>query len=189
MPTKILDDRRIALEEAFFARQNEAALRRMIEADAAQHRHEALASATGMTDDTKLALIERLGIGAETLAALTLAPLVLVAWADGSVSTAERAEVRRFGRLAGLPEGGAGMVQLEAWLDTPPNRLLQEAWAAYAGALGSRMAPEARETLAHHVLEDARAVAAISGGLLGIAGRISPSELAMLDQLSAAFQR
>jgi hypothetical protein len=187
MAANILEQRRVALEEAFFAKYNEALRQQMIAADVAVAQHAALAEASGIADDAKLALLEQLGIGAGTLAALTLAPLVLVAWADGSVSAAEREAVLRHGAEAGLPADGPGMAMLEAWLSSVPPMTLEAAWAAYAAALAARMAPEARLALEAHVLQDARAVARLSGGFLGLAAGISDREKAALDRLRAAF--
>jgi uncharacterized tellurite resistance protein B-like protein len=188
MPANILEQRRIALEEEFFLRYNETLRQRLIEADAAAMKHAALAEASGIKDEAKLALLDRLGLGAGTLAALTLAPLVLVAWADGTVSAAEREAVLRQGAEAGMPKGGAGMAMLESWLQAPPPPALEAAWLAYAGALAAHMAPEARSALANHLLEEARAVARISGGFLGLLERISPGEKTVLERLEAAFQ-
>ena len=189
MAANILEQRRMALEEAFFARHNAALLQRMIAADDAAAAHAALAEASGIADEGKLALLEQLGIGAGTLAALVLAPLVLVAWADGAVSAAEREEVLGCGAAAGLPPGGPGRDMLESWLQAAPPAALEAAWAAYAGALSNRLAPEANAALAAHLLGDARAVARISSGFLGLASRISAAEQAVLDRLQAAFHR
>jgi uncharacterized tellurite resistance protein B-like protein len=188
MPANILEQRRIALEEEFFLRYNETLRQRLIAADAAAVQHAALAEASGINDAAKLALLDQLGLSAGTLAALTLAPLVLVAWADGAISAAEREAVLRHGTEAGMPAGGAGMAMLESWLKLPPPPALEAAWLAYAGALGAHMTPEARMALSHHLLEEARAVARISGGFLGLVERISPGEQAVLDRIERAFQ-
>ena len=184
----ILEQRRIALEEEFFLRYNEALRQRLIAADATAMAHAALAEASGINDAGKLALLDTLGLSAGTLAALTLAPLVMVAWADGVVSDAEREAVLRQGAEAGLGPGGAGMALLESWLQAAPLPALEAAWLAYAGALAAHMAPEARTALGHHLLEEARAVARISGGFLGLGARISHGEQAVLDRLESAFR-
>jgi uncharacterized tellurite resistance protein B-like protein len=188
MPANILEQRRIALEEEFFLRYNETLRQRMIAADAAATQHAAMAEASGINDAAKLALLDQLGLSAGTLAALTLAPLVLVAWADGAVSAAEREAVLHQGAEAGMPPGGAGMAMLESWLQVRPPPALEAAWLAYAGALGAHMAPEAKMALARHLLDEARAVARISDSFLGLLKRISPGEQAVLDRLETAFQ-
>jgi hypothetical protein len=188
MPANILEQRRVALEEEFFLRYNETLRQRLIAADAAAMQHAALAEASGIRDEAKLALLDQLRLNAGTLAALTLAPLVLVAWADGAVSAAEREAVLRHGTEAGMPRGGAGMAMLESWLQAPPPPALEAAWLAYAGALAAQMAPEARMALAIHLLEKARAVARASGGLLGLLERIAPEEQTVLDRMETAFR-
>eukprot|EP01031_Cornospumella_fuschlensis_P018397 gene18397-22520_t len=85
MSDSILAARRTGLEEAFFARHNEELRQKMLQADAEKFRREALSAATGIVDDAVLARLMALQIGTGTLAALTLVPMVLVAWADGAV--------------------------------------------------------------------------------------------------------
>ena len=187
MPDKILDDRRVALEEAWFASHNEALRRQMIAADSSKAQHDGLAQATGIRDEAVLAAMQRLGLAGETVAALTMVPLVLVAWADGAVLPEERQAVLRAAVDAGMATGSAGLQLLEAWLHTPPRPALAEAWAGYVAALAHRMAPEARSALARHALSQARAVAEVAGGFLGLGNRISTQEKAVMARLEAAF--
>jgi uncharacterized membrane protein YebE (DUF533 family) len=66
-------------------------------------RKEALAAASGITDDAVLDRLAAFNLGADTLAALSVAPLVVVAWADGGIDDKERSAV-----LAGAAEAGLG---------------------------------------------------------------------------------
>jgi len=187
MTDGVLDSRRMALEEAFFARHNEALRQGMIAADVADTRHDALTAATGITDLSALGRIEALGVGQETLVALTLAPLVLVAWADGAVAPEEAAEIRRGAAANGLKAESPAGTLLAAWLATPPPPALEAAWRDYVAALTQRLSAEARSALAAQVLSQARAVAEAQGGFLGLTGRVSGRERQVLDRLEAAF--
>ena len=61
MREEFLGDRRKALEEEFFAKQNQRLLRQLRETRAAQATHEALAAASGITDAAVLAHLAAVG--------------------------------------------------------------------------------------------------------------------------------
>ena len=90
MADEPLGDRRKALEESFFAKENEKAIARMREAKQAAATVEGLRAASGILDDDVLDELVRLGFNADTIAALSLYPMIAVAWADRKVETAER---------------------------------------------------------------------------------------------------
>src|SRR5713226_8693532 len=93
MTDELFGDRRKALEEAFFAKQNERVKQQLRAKQEGQARREALAAASGIRDEGVLDKLVSLGLGAETLAVLSLVPLVEVAWADGTIDAKERAAI------------------------------------------------------------------------------------------------
>ena len=123
-----------ALEEAFFARENEALRRRLREMDETKRAKEALAAASGITDDAVLERLAALDISSETLAALSLIPLVAVAWADGSIDDKERAGVFSRAAEAGVGKGDVSHELFERWLTEPPPPALVAAWKDYVRA-------------------------------------------------------
>jgi tellurite resistance protein len=187
MSDRLMDDRRRALEEAFFTRHNEALVRQLRETEAQKTARGALAAASGIKDDAVLDRLEKLGIGAEALAALTLAPLVLVAWADGSLSAEERSAVLAGAHKAGVEPGGVGHQLVEKWLADKPSPALAEAWKGYTAALTSGLDAAQRHALRDALLGQARAVADAAGGFLGLGGRVSPAERQVMHELAAAF--
>jgi len=187
MSDRFLDDRRAGLEEAFFARQNEELRRRLVEADVQSDRRQALAAASHIQDPAVLDRLLALGLGAETLSALTLVPLVLVAWADGDLSDLERQAVMEAAALQGIHDKAPAHALLEGWLRTKPGPHLAAAWKDYVRALAQPLDLEARRELELHVLEQARKVADAAGGFLGLTSRISAAEREMLSDLGAAF--
>lgn len=187
MYDRILDDRRNALEEAFFAQQNEMLRRRLQEGDAATNRRRALSEASGITDEATLSRMEALGLNAGTAAALTLAPLVLVAWADGQMSEAEHGTILAAAAKAGITHASPAGQLLDGWLKQAPSPAMREAWKAYVHALVQPLDGAARQRLAGDVLAQARAVADATGGFLGLGRRISAEEQKVLDELAAAF--
>src|SRR5262245_6605786 len=90
MAEEFLGERRRFLEEEFFKRQEQAGLERMHAAQATQVRRDALAQAADVTDTAVLDKLLALGIDADTLLAMRLVPVVVVAWADGAMDNRER---------------------------------------------------------------------------------------------------
>ncbi len=186
MSRDFLEDRRHALEEAFFAKHNEM-LRRLREAEATASRREALAAASGITDHAVLDRLISLGIGSETAAALSMVPLVVVAWADGRIDERERAAILARAAETGLDKDGPSYGLLGAWLQQPPPAQLFDAWTSYVAAAAGALDSAARRALKAELLDRARAVAEAAGGFLGVGRKVSPAEDAALKRLEAAL--
>jgi hypothetical protein len=187
MSNEFLGDRRVALEEAFFAKQSEELRRRLRDMDQARRNKEALSAASGITDDAVLGKLAALNIGSDTLAALSLVPLVAVAWADGSIDEKERSVAFSKAAEMGLDKEGIGHQLFKQWLADPPSAALLATWKDYIGALSAAMSPEAVVALRQELLDRARAVADAAGGILGLVMRVSPAEENVLKELEQAF--
>jgi hypothetical protein len=184
MSGEFLDDRRRALEEEFFARHNEALRRRLQETAS---RRQEVAAATGITDGATLDKLTALGLGGDTLAAISLVPLVAVAWADGGVDERERAAILSAAAEAGLDKRGASYEVLNQWLAHRPRPELLDSWKGYIGAISGTLDDSGRRALRDKLLGRARAVAEAAGGVLGLGRKISPAEDAVLKQLEAVL--
>lgn len=189
MSHEFLDDRRRALEEAFFAKQNAELLRRLRTGNEQGVRKQALSAASGIIDDDLLQKLVAAGIESDTLAALALVPLVAVAWADGSLDGKERAAVLAAASSNGLDPAGPGYQLLTQWLAKPPGPHLVETWTNYIRSTAADLGEEARQALKLQLLGRARRVAEAAGGILGISAKVSAAEEAMLAKLEGAFAR
>jgi uncharacterized membrane protein YebE (DUF533 family) len=187
MSNEPLEERRKALENSFFAKQEEKLLTELRAKQAAEFAQQHLVEASGISDETLIRRLIELGIAAETLAALSLAPLVAVAWADGTVDAKERSAILAAAAELGILPSHVGHRLVEAWLDKPPGRDLLTTWIEYVGALAEELTPAELHALRDDLLRRARGVAEITGGLLGLGNRISKTEQAVLDRLAAAF--
>ncbi|MBU8543252.1 MULTISPECIES: hypothetical protein [Roseomonadaceae] len=187
MSQEFLDDRRRALEEAFFAQEAAAWRERHRAATAAQSERERLAAASGISEPALLDRLVSAGVKAETLAALSLVPLVLVAWADGTLDEAERKALLEAAAESGVTAGSAAHESFTQWLAAPPPPGLLETWTAYIQASAPGMDPQSRELLKATLIGRARRVAEAAGGFLGLGARISPAEAKMLEQLERSF--
>lgn len=187
MSGDLLEDRRRALEEAFFAKHNDALLQRMREAETTASRRQAIAAASGIADEAVLDKLMSLNISSETVAALSMVPLVAVAWADGSIDERERAAILGGAVDAGLDERGPSYELLGQWLGKPPSPELLAAWKTYIAAVAGALDGAGRQALKGELLGRARGVAEAAGGFLGVGQRVSPAEDAVLKQLEAAL--
>jgi hypothetical protein len=181
---EILRERGKALEDEFFRKEDQRLISRLNELKAAEASRQALARASDIGDPTVLKELMDLGIRAETVAALSIVPLIEVAWADGSLDPNERrAVVDRVGAARGTPASDL----IEAWLDRRPDPKLLTAWKHVIQGMCEHLGPEGAARLKTSLLERARAVAAATGGLFGIGSKVSRAEAAMLAKLEAAF--
>ncbi len=175
-----LETRGRALEDAFFQREADAFRSRLGDRDAGK-------TAPGKPDPAELvAGLTRLGIGAETLAALTLIPLVQVAWADGHMDEREKRAILAGAESSGIDPESPSFGLLRVWLERPPDPGLDALWRSYIETVCGALSVEARLRLRSGILGHARDVATSAGGVMGL-GAISRSEEQVLSRLEAAF--
>lgn len=184
---EILRDRGRSLEDEFFRREDKRLLAKLSELKAAEMNREALARATGITRPEVLDKLLGLGVRAETVAALSIVPLVEVAWADGSLDPKERRAVLDRARDSGVAPGSTAQTLLEAWLDRRPDPKLLDAWTHMVRGIRDQLGPDEAARLEAGLLSQARAVASASGGVLGMGAKVSGAEAAMLARLESAF--
>jgi hypothetical protein len=179
----ILRERGKSLEDEFFRREDAKLVARLQEMRKAEVTRGELAKATGITKPEVLDRLMGLGIQVETLAALSIVPLVEVAWADGSLDAKERAAVLAHATEGGMTKGSPAYALLEAWLQHRPTPKLHEAWKQLVIAIRDQIGPEEASRLRGEILERARSVARASGGVLGMGSKVSSAEAAVLAEL------
>ena len=183
-----LQDRERALENQFYDKENQeklAAMKRKLDAQASK---DELRKASGMTDDAVLEQLVSLGLRGNTIAALSLVPLIQVAWADGAIQDNERVAILQGAHGKGLEEGSDGYDLLQRWLERQPGDELFTAWEAYIKALASQLNDEQNRLLKNQIVGFAKLVATAAGGILGF-GKVSSSEEKALHRIEAAFAR
>lgn len=179
--------RRRELEEKFFLEQDMELLRALREQTASKERKKALADASGITDDELLDQLMELDVSGETVAALSLVPLIAVAWADGTLDAKERAAVLDAAEQKAVEKGHPGYKLLECWLSRKPDGKLLTIWKDYVSTLSQTLGDAAKDALKQDLLGRAREVAEAAGGLLGFGNKISSSEQTVLSELEEAF--
>lgn len=183
-----LEERGRALENQFYEQENAQKLAAMKDKLAAAQTREELRKASGMSDDAVLDKLVALGLKTNTIAALSLVPLIEVAWADGMIQDKERNAILQGAHGKGLEQGSDGYELLQSWLQQRPDPGLVEAWEAYIKALVGQLNDEQNRLLKNQIVGFAKMVAAAAGGFLGI-GRVSKQEERVLERIEAAFAR
>lgn len=185
--TNPLEDLRKSREEEFFRKREKELLEKLQKRQAEEAERSRLAAAVGTPDAEVLSLLAELGFSAETVSVLHLVPLLEVAWADGSVSTAERRTILEAARLRGVAEGSPAHARLVEWLDRRPTGDLFERARAVVRAVVAAQPAAQREATTRDLLAYSTAVAEASGGLLGLGRKVSDEEAALLEKLTAAL--
>ena len=183
-----LEERGRALENEFYEKQDKEKLAAMKTKLDSQSSRDELRKASGMTDDAVLDKLVALGLRGNTIAALSLVPLIEVAWADGEIQDNERTAILQGAHGKGLEQGSDGYELLQSWLKRKPAVALIEAWEAYIKALTGQLNDEQNKLLKNQIVGFAKMVAAAAGGFLGI-GKVSASEEKVLHRIDAAFAR
>src|SRR5258706_816507 len=182
-----LEKRGRELEEAFFNKQNDELVAKLRAEEAAKRKKSDLAASTGIQDP--LVLQELLDVGVEpgTLAALSLAPLVLMAWRKGKIETHERGAILRAAEQRGLKPGTTVYQLVEKWLEQRPSPGLRPAWGGDVESPRTRLPQEAYAALRDDIVKRTREVARAAGGILRVA-TVFQGEKQLLAEIQAALR-
>ena len=175
-----------ALEDSFFAKENARLLEKLKKAEAEEAKRRAFRDANIKSEQLIDALVD-LEITPGGIAALSIVPLVAVAWADGEIQKKEREAIIRAAEDGGIEPGSANHELLENWLKTKPGPDLLATWKEYAHAIEERLDSVVGNELKERLMTRTTDIAKAAGGFLGL-GAISKAEQAMLDQLAHALE-
>jgi hypothetical protein len=182
-----LGERKKALEDSFFAKENAKLLANLRDEREKRAAKEGLAEMSGIDDGALLDKLVSLDITPDSWAALALVPLVEVAWADGKMDDKERRAVLTAAEAGGVTAGTPSAKLLESWLSRRPDGRLMESWGAYIVEICGSLGVAERARLCQEIVGRARTVAEATGGLLGFGNRVGPEEKIVLSELEKAF--
>lgn len=183
-PDDSLSQRGRALEEAFFRNLDSKLLDEMKQLEATKAAREKLVKQTGLKDEVLVEELIHQGISPEGIVALRLIPLVVVAWADREVTGEERALILEEAAKLGIDPDSVPHRLLEAWLSTPPDSELIDAWQRHTRDVIGTLSDSGRKAFASEMEREMTQVARASGGILGL-GSISDAEKRAIEKLKS----
>ena len=175
-----------SLENKFFRDKDQQLLEKLKAEMAGKEAKDALAAASGITDQAVLDALTANNVTSESLTSVSLVPLVAVAWADGKIDDKEQEAILKAAEGAGISADSASHGLVSGWLKEKPGDDLLESWKAYVGGLKGSMPEEAFGQLKTTVLKRAKDVADAAGGFLGV-GKTSDAETKVIEELEKAF--
>lgn len=187
MADKVFGVRRPSNEAEFFRRQDALLIRQRRREEERRAARAALATASRITDPVLLDQLVAFGVSADTLTALSLVPLVEVAWADGCVEDAEKQAILAAARAAGLEESGTGYRLIDGALSKRRHPRLKRMWEQYIANICATLPAAEREALRAELLRQAHAVAEAAGDAMGLGSKVSRQEATLLAEIAAAF--
>lgn len=173
-------------EKSHFLSQTESrreALRHQVD-EAAERiaRRTGIAAAVGTVDAAIIDRMEQLGFTGDSARVLDLLPLVHVAWADGKVQKAERAAVLAIVEQRGIRPDSDACLLIETLLEQRPSETFLAESLTLVRDLAARNGGDAAD-----VVELCAKIAEASGGLLGLGGKVSAAERALMAQVAGVL--
>jgi hypothetical protein len=176
-------------EDEYFLRAETELLEKVRARVAKEAERRALGEYHGIQDEEVLQAFEEAGYDRDTVQVLHLVPILQVAWVDGEISKAERAEILKIAAARNVAEGSPAHAKLLSWLEAPPSPQFFERTMEIIGRLLQIFPDEKRESLQSDVMAASLAVAAASGGFLGLGGKVSVDEKYLLEKFAADFEK
>lgn len=187
MKTKTFNERGKALEDLFFQNVDQKLLERLRDEIDGKETKRDIRSACGIRNDAVLSELANLGVRGETILAVSLIPLVAVAWADGNVSAEERSRILEAEEAQHIDSESATHQLLNYWLDNNPGPQMLESWKHFIYELRGLLTPAHGTLFDAEIMERSEAVAKASGGYFTY-GAISPSEQKVLDEVTETLK-
>jgi hypothetical protein len=184
--TDAFAERRKNLEDAFFKDRDRQLMEKMRRELESFEESKKLAHVSGIVEERVLKNLVEAGVRAETLTAVTLIPMVEVAWCDGSVSPEERGAVLNAAAKVGIHPDTASYDLLSQWLHDRPDSHIIAAWKDYVTEVSRLMPKESLAEFKRNMIDRCTRVAEAAGGFLGLA-TISKHERAKIDELAKAY--
>jgi hypothetical protein len=191
MTKGIFEAREHALEASYFQRQDARLIEKLRRNAELDEIAAALVEKLHVDNPDLLVRARHLGITAETAPALFLAPLVQVAWAEGSVGAAECKAVLRQARGRGLGPSSTAYHQLQEWLrNRPPEAIFTTALEVIRSGF-SVLSSWEREERIERLVDACREVALAPKGiapLFGLGRTVSRVESDMVASIDAELR-
>jgi hypothetical protein len=183
-----LHERGRALEEEYFRRKDQELIARLRAKAASDAEQRALGASAGVTDPEVLHELQALGFTPDTVPLLPLMPVLQVAWAEGGVTPVERMLIENLATARGIAPGSPADAQLMDWLANKPSDEVLAGATRLIRALLDSGADVVADLTADDLVDHCEKVAAASGGIFGLIGRVSAEEKALLGSIADALK-
>jgi len=185
---KINENMAETLDDLFFKKEDEKLIKHLKAMKKLKETKEALSDVSGIRNDHIIDKLVELNVRPETLASLSLIPLVEVAWADGNVDDKEKEAVLSSAHKMGFKKDSADYDILAQWMTHKPSKDLITAWVHYIQGLCEKLTESEKADLKKELIDNTKTIALASGGFLGLGNKISKAEADILSQLEKAFK-
>ncbi|QDU77328.1 hypothetical protein Pan97_43950 [Bremerella volcania] len=174
--------------DSMFVAENEELLEKLREQIKHDEELEELSKAIGIEDKELVQSLMDLGITAHSMAALTMYPMVCVAYADGVLNIEERDLIMKMASEWNMKPGDAGFEVLNHWLVQGPTEDGFAVWKKYIQTVMTQMTPQQIADLKLSIMSRSNAVATAVGDVLGRFGnRTNKAEDARLAEIESVF--
>jgi hypothetical protein len=192
MTNELFKDRERANEAAYFRDQDAKLLDSLRRKAPLKEIASAIGEKLEVDNPELLERVRTTGLKAENATALFVAPLVQVAWSDGSVTKAEHDAVLRLATGRGIDPGTPAYDKLEEWLHSRPSDTTFDVAVEVLKYGFDVLPPAERDDRIKRIVEACDEVAHASGsglsGLLGLGNKVSAAEASMLDDLTKTLR-
>jgi hypothetical protein len=192
MDKDIFKERGRGEEEAYFHQQDAKLIERLHQEAKLEEIASALAEKLHVDNPELLGRVMALGTTVDSAPAFFLAPLVQVAWAEGTVSEPERETVLRLARARGVESPSPAYTQLCAWLRERPGDALFDTAVEVIKYGFAVLPPAEQEERIKRVVQACHEVATASGGglakVLGLGSGVSSAEASLLDTITSRLR-
>ena len=179
--------RRRSFEAEYFSRKEAQLVSKLKQVFERKVDKEGVRKATGIKSERLLEALVALNLSGDLMAAFNLLPLVEVAWADGAVDEREVRAMMTALEQQGILAGTPAYARMEFAIKHGPDPEAKKVWYLYAQELKNTLSARELAEFRQDILETARTVANVSGGLLNIAFTVSPNEQRVLDAVEKAL--
>lgn len=177
------------LEETYFRKLNQDLIDRLHERRAQEEDLAQIEEETGIHDPATLHELQQDGFTHETIALLTIVPLIEVAWREGGVADRERRQIFQIARSRKIQPGSKAYEQLTKWMEIRPTRHFFEDTLHAINQMFESMPPDRRQASRETLLAYCNRIAeTVSGGILG-RGYISEDEQRLIAHIADAIGR
>lgn len=142
----------------------------------------------GIEDSELVNRLHLAGFCSENVMALNTLPVVMTAWASGTVTIDERRAAEVIVFEPDLIANGPAIELFRSWLQEQPASEWWQLWEEFIEARGAVMSTRRINELSRSTLSACRKVAMASGGIWGL-GKISPAEQRVLIRTQRVFER